>query len=69
MAKKPKKTEKAPSLCDRLQALAEKEARDAGYEIVDIRCSVMDYMFVPNGKPKKRAAFSFTIVGADKEKK
>lgn len=69
MAKKPKKTEKAPSLCDRLRDSAEKLAKEAGYEIVDVRCSVMGYMFVPDGKPKKRAAFSFTIVGADKEKK
>lgn len=68
MAKKPKKTQ-APSLCDRLRDSAEKLAKEAGYEIVDVRCSVMGYMFVPGGKPKKRAAFSFTIVGADQEKK
>jgi len=64
-----KKSKKAPSFCERLRQLAEKEAKEAGYEIVDVRCSIMDYMFVPGGKPKKRAAFSFSIVGADKEKK
>jgi len=72
MAKKAKKEKSEPrrgSICDRLKEAAEKVAHENGFEIVDTRCSLMASMFVPNGAPKKRLAFSFTIVGAGKEGK
>jgi hypothetical protein len=70
MAKKAKKKPKPEkTLCERLRAAAAKVAEEAGFEIVDTRCSLMASMFVPNGPPKKRTAFSFTIVGTGKEKK
>ncbi len=74
MAKKVKKARKArpepqKTLCERLKDAAAKVAEEAGFEVVDARCSLMAAMFVPNGPPKKRTAFSFTIVGTDKERK
>jgi hypothetical protein len=67
--KKSKKAKPEKSLCERLKDAAAKVAEEAGFEIVDTRCSLMAAMFVPNGPPKKRTAFSFTIVGTGKEKK
>lgn len=72
MAKKAKKAKKVPpekTLCERLKDAAAKVAEESGFEIIDTRCSLMASMFVPNGPPKKRTAFSFTIVGTGKEKK
>lgn len=68
MAGKEKAKKGKGSVCDRLREAAEKVAQEEGFEIVDTRCSVMASMFVPEGKPKKRMAFSFTIVGADRKK-
>jgi len=68
MAKKARKGKAGkPSVCDRLREEAEKVAREEGFEIVDARCSIMASMFVPDGKPKKKMAFSFTIVGTDRK--
>lgn len=74
MAKKAKKAKKSTPkpekpLCERLKDAAAKVAEEAGFEIVDTRCSLMAAMFVPNGPPKKRTAFSFTIVGTGKERR
>lgn len=72
MAKKTKKaatrSEKA-TLCERMKAAAGQVAREHGFEIMDMRCAMMSAMFVPNMKPERRAAFSFTIAGKDGKKK
>lgn len=79
MAKKKKKTRKANrkaqvspkprgAFCERLKAAASELARENGFEIVDSRCSIVAAMFVPDQKPERRAAFSFTIVGKSKGK-
>lgn len=64
--KKAKKAQRG-SLCQRLREAAGRVAQEDGFEILDTRCSLMASMFVPNGAPKKRMAFSFTIVGANKK--
>lgn len=68
-AKKPSKEAQRASLCERLKEAARKVAEEDGFEILDTRCALMATMFVPDGAPKKRLAFSFTIVGADRKKK
>lgn len=56
------------SLCDRMKEAAGQVAREHGFLIMDMRCSMMSAMFVPNRKPERRAAFSFTIAGKDAKK-
>lgn len=71
MAAKKKKAPARPpkdSLCDRMKGAAAQLAREYGFEITDLRCSMMSAMFVPGGKSEKRTAFSFTIMGKDKDK-
>jgi hypothetical protein len=71
MAKKRKKAPARPgkeTLCDRMKAAADQVARDHGFLVMDMRCSMMSAMFVPGGKPERRAAFSFTIAGKDAKK-
>lgn len=72
MAKKTKKQSKqvAPkrmtrNLCERMKEAAGQVARDHGFEVMDMRCSMMSAMFVPGGKPERRTAFSFVIAGKD----
>lgn len=69
-----KKSRKAPvqkakaTLCERMKEAASQVAREHGFEIMDMRCAMMSAMFVPNRKPERRGAFSFTIVGKDAKK-
>lgn len=71
MAKKTKAKRSKPArknggtLCDRMKTAATRVAGDLGYKITDLRCNVMSAMFVPGGKPERRTAFSFTIIGKD----
>lgn len=53
------------TLCDRMKTAAARVAGELGYKITDLRCNVMSAMFVPGGKPERRTAFSFTIMGKD----
>lgn len=67
-AKKAKATKpKAPraTLCERMKDAAQRVAGELGYEITNLRCSVMSAMFVPGQKPERRTAFSFTVMGKD----
>lgn len=71
MAKKRKKASvraTTATLCEQMKAAAGQVAREHGFEIMDMRCSMMSAMFVPNMKPERRAAFSFTVAGKDGKK-
>lgn len=57
------------TLCERMKAAAGQVAREHGFEIMDMRCSMMSAMFVPGRKPERRTAFSFTVAGKDGKKK
>lgn len=53
------------TLCDRMKVAASQVAREHGFEIMNMRCSLMSAMFVPGNRPERRMAFSFTVVGKD----
>lgn len=70
MAKKAKARARKPkanraTLCERMKNAAVQVAGELGYEITNLRCSVLSAMFVPGQKPERRAAFSFTVMGKD----
>ena len=67
-AKKRVSRKSQATFCERLKSAAAELARENDFEIVDSRCSIVAAMFVPDKKPERRAAFSFTIVGKAKGK-